>query len=193
MPKITRGLVGDFRAENLSERRMTRFATKSIVFATIGGAVVLIGSFVLASYVLDYIDLWNQQERAAATVEMRPTSWQTAGAASYELQNASVVFNGPDYIYIEVPCGSFASKIRFSVFVEHADSANLQLHFISREIGPIGQPLIRDIAGISQKTVEIRSDTRQGAGLIRALIYSPENKSGAVVFKDPFFECKPVG
>jgi hypothetical protein len=172
---------------------MTRFATKSIVFATIGGAVILIGSFLLASYVLAYIDFWNQQERAAATVEMRPTRWQTAGAASYELQNASVVFNGPDYIYIEVPCGSFVSKIRFSVFVEQADSANLQLHFISKEIGEVGQPLIQDLGGISQKTVEIRSSTRQGAGLLRALIYSPENKSGAVVFRDPFVECRPVG
>src|SRR5215472_12761068 len=113
LPEIIRGLVRDFRAEDLPERRMTRFATKSVVFATIGGAVVLIGSFLLASYVLAYIDFWNQQERAAATVETRPTSWQIAGAASYEIQNASVVFNGPDYIYIEVPCGSFVSKIRF--------------------------------------------------------------------------------
>ncbi|HTE75113.1 MAG TPA: hypothetical protein VK653_00040 [Xanthobacteraceae bacterium] len=191
MPEVTRGF--DYQPETLSKRRRGRFSITSLVFATLAGAVVLVGSFLLTSYVLDYIDLWKQQQRAAATVEVSPISWQTAGAASYELQNGSVVFNGPDNIYVELPCGSLVSKIRFSVFVEHAYSANLQLQFISKEIGAIGQPLIQDISGITQKTVEIRSNTRQGAGLIRALIYSPENRSEAVIFKDPFIECKPVG
>jgi hypothetical protein len=192
-PEITRGLLSDSQPNDMPKHRTARFATTSLVFGTIGGAVVLVGSFLLTSYALDYIDLWKQQQRAAATVEVSPISWQTAGAASYELQNGSVVFNGPDYIYVEVPCGSLVSKIRFSVFVERAHSANLQLNFISKEIGPIGQPLLQDISGIIQKTVEIRSNTRQGAGLIRALIYSPENRSEAVIFKDPFIECKPVG
>ncbi len=187
-----RGLLRDFRSANLLKRHKARSVTSFNVLAAIGGAVVLVGAFLVASYALNYIDVWNQQQRAAATVEMRPSSWQTVGAASYEIQNGSVVFNGPDYIYIEIPCGSLVSTIRFSMFVDHAELANLQLHFISKEMGSIGAPLIRDIDGTVQKTVEISSNTRQGAGLIRALIYSPQQKAKVVVFRDPFIECRPI-
>jgi len=179
-------------AEREAGGRKRRFGFASLLLGTIGGGVVLGGSFGLTLYVLAYIDTWKQQEREAATAEVRPTTWQTSGEASYEIRNGSVVFSGPDSIYNEVACGSLVSKIRFSLFVEHADQANIELQFISKEMGPIGDPLVQDIGGISNQAVEIRADTRLGAGLIRAIIYSPENKSEVVAFRDPLIECKPV-
>lgn len=192
MSNITRNWPPNRSAEREPGARRRRFRLASILLGIIGGLVVLVGSFGLTLYVMEYIDVWKQQEREAATAEVRPTTWQTSGEASYEIRNDSVAFSGPDYIYNEVACGSLDSKIRFSIFVEHAGRANLQLQFISKENGPIGEPVVTDIEGIRNQAVEIRADTRRGAGLIRAIIYSPEHISEVVVFNNPFIECKPV-
>jgi hypothetical protein len=165
----------------------------SYVLNTIVGVVVLAGSFLATSYVLYYVDIWRQEDLAAAFKQVHPMSWQRSGRATYDISsNGMVTFDGPDFIFNEVPCGSHVSKIRFTIFVVQAASANMQLNFRSKEVGQIGQPIIQDIGGLVNKTAEIRADTRRGAGQVQAVIYSPENSRRVAIFKDPYIECKPI-
>jgi hypothetical protein len=162
----------------------------SLAFKIIGALTILMGSFWITLKSLDYIAISNQEAREAATKEIRPTTWKTSGGASYEIRNGMVIFHGPDYIFNQVYCGSLVSNIKFSIFIERADEANMQLTFLGAQ-GAIGEPLIQNISGMTNQIAELRSSSRTGSGIIQAIIYSPR-KTDTVVFKDPFIECKPV-
>jgi hypothetical protein len=163
----------------------------SLAFKIIGALMILMGSFWITLKSLDYIAISNEEAREAATKEIRPTTWKTSGGASYEIRNGMVIFRGPDYIFNQVYCGSLMSNIKFSIFIERADEANMQLTFLNAAAGTIGEPQIQTITGMTNQIAELRSLTRQGANIIQAVIYSPR-QTGTVVFKDPFIECKPV-
>jgi hypothetical protein len=177
---------------DVPDRRKARGrAFASLAIKIIGALMILMGSFWITLKSLDYIAISNQEAREAATKEIRPTTWKTTGGASYEIRNGMVIFHGPDYIFNQVECGSLRSNIKFSIFIERANEANLELTFLNAGAGIIGEPLIQTISGMTNQTAELRSPTRQGAGIIQAIIYSPR-ETDTVVFKDPFIECKPV-
>ncbi len=153
--------------------------------------MILMGSFWITLKSLDYIAISNEEAREAATKEIRPTTWKATGGASYEIRDGMVVFHGPDYIFNQTNCGSLVSNIKFSIFIERADEANMQLTFLNAAVGTIGEPQIQTITGMTNQIAELRSLTRQGANIIQAMIYSPR-QTDTVIFKDPFIECKPV-
>jgi hypothetical protein len=171
-------------------KRARKFHFWWLVVLLLGGPGVLVLSFFATFAIIDYVDTYNRTERAAATKDIWPTNWTSVGKASYELRNGAVILKGPDAIYTDIACGSFVSNIRFSIFVQRARAASMQLQFLS-SMGPIGKTLVQEISGVTNKTAEILSPTRQGSGTLRAVIHGVD-EGEAVVFKDAHIECRPV-
>jgi hypothetical protein len=161
------------------------------IFRAVGAVAIVAGSFWMTLKVMDYIDISNQQARQAATKEVQPTTWKTFGKATYEIRDGVVIFSGPNYIFNQLECGSRKSNIRFSIFVERAGEANMQLVFLNAQLAPVGEPVTQYLGGMTNRTAELRTATRPGADTIQALIYSPR-EGEAAVFKDPFVGCIPV-
>jgi hypothetical protein len=108
-----------------------------------------------------------------------------------------VIMQGPNHIFTQLQCGSLdsdinfsESEVKFSIFLERAGEANMQLMFRNAQGNPIGEPAVQDLGGMTKRMVELRAKTRPGTRTVQALIYSPRG-SEAAVFNDPFFGCAP--
>jgi hypothetical protein len=91
---------------------------------------------------------------------------------------------GPDYIFTEADCSAARCEARFSIDVQHADAANIVLHFLNDQGRIIAEKsqVVSGTIGIST----IESVTPESTKKVRALVYSAREQD-MVEFKRPSF------
>lgn len=120
----------------------------------------------------------------AETIEdTKPSRWTTFGNASYEAHDDSIVMRGPNYIFVEIDCKP-ATETEFSINVDHAGVANMQLQFFTVGGTAISEPAIQDISGMVRKIAKVRAIAPAGTSKVRVLMYSPQS-GDAVIFMNP--------
>jgi hypothetical protein len=155
-------------------------------FKTLGAVAIVVASFFFTLSILDYLDRTTE----SASKELHPAVWRTFGKASYGIRGDTIVMRGPDNIYTETECDSSKCEVEFSIFIEWADAANLQLLFFDLRGTALAEPAIETITDARGRTVEIRAFTPPRTKTVRAIIYSPQ-QGDAVVFRDPVVRVRP--
>jgi hypothetical protein len=155
------------------------------VVRLVGAGSILIGSFFLTLKILDYLDYAREEQSQADSIfaqVIRPKNWGTSGGASYSVQGDTFVMHGPNYIFTETDCKP-SVEAEFSLALQHAGAANIELLFLGPTRIPVSEPAIQDISGVDKKVVDLRAVAPPGTAVVRALIYSP--RSDAITFSDP--------
>ena len=176
-------------SENTAQAK--RFRLPPLALWAIGALAIVAGSFWITLKVLDYSGASDQKLQQSATKEVRPTSWQTFGRASYQIEDGTVTMQGPDQIFNLLECGSVTSSVDFSIFVESAGVANMQLMFVNPLGGMIGDPAVQALSEKTRGKTTVHGNTPAGTRMVRALIYSPQGGK-VVVFEDPAIKCAPL-
>jgi hypothetical protein len=171
-------------ALDLSVSRYRRHSRLLVaVLTAAAGSAIVIASFWITLIFLDY--------RSPTIKELRPTSWKTAGKASYETRDGVVVMRGPDYIYVEIECEVNVCRIEFSTFVERAEIVNIQFVFFDVRGGTLDEPAIKDLSNVRNQMVELTDTAPDLTRKIRLLIYTPK-EGEAVAFSNPILRLRPI-
>lgn len=160
-----------------------------VIFRFLVSVVVLVGSFWLTLAILGYLDEIRVNRVAAETVEeVRPSSWRAAGGASYDVHGDAVVMRGPNFIFLERGCDQCAAA-DFSIDVQRAGTANVQLLFLDSNEAAVSQPTIQTISEMTGKIAQVSATAPPGAAKIRILVYSPQSGE-AVTFANAVFRSR---
>ena len=95
---------------------------------------------------------------------------------------------GPGQIFNLLDCTSASSTVGFSILVERASVANIQLIFFNADGAAIGDPIIQTLNATALGPTKISGKSPPGTASVRALIYSPQ-MGEAAAFKDPVIDC----
>ena len=152
---------------------------------------MLVGSFFITLKVLDYTDDTKREPSSTTSrkiEDIRPTSWKKSGGASYDVRGGYIVMHGPNYIYIETDCKQ-CSKAEFSISLQNASIANMQLLFLNLAGTAASEPAVQNLSGMGGKVIELRAAAPPGTSRIRALVYSPQSGDVAT-FTDPILRIE---
>jgi hypothetical protein len=152
----------------------------------LAGAGVLCGSFWITLKLLDRTDNGGREATAAAAETVKnvsPNQWLTQGKASYELRGDTILMRGPNDIYADIDCPT-GTEAEFSIDLDHAKIANMQLIFLDDKGGAISAPVIQDLSAMENKPERLSAVSPPGTSKVRVLIYSPQ-PGEAVTFKNP--------
>lgn len=153
-----------------------------------GALAVLIGSFWITLKTLDYIDDNKHSATLEITEDRRPTNWKTSGSASYDIRGDAIVMHGPNYIFVENDC-KLCIEAEFSISLQRAGIANMQLLFLSPAGTAISEPTVQSISEMEGKVARVRAAAPPGTSKVRALIYSPQTGDVAT-FTNPIVRIR---
>lgn len=158
------------------------------IFRFLVSVVVLVGSFWLTLAILGYLDDLRVTRAAETVEEVRPNSWRTSGGASYDVQGDAIVMRGPNFIFFERGCDQCAA-VDFSIDVQRAGTANVQLLFLDSNEAAVSQPIIQTISEMTRKVAQVSATAPPGAAKVRILVYSPRSGE-AVTFANAVFRSR---
>lgn len=160
----------------------------SLIARLFGALSVLFGSFWITLKILDYVAENKRSTTFEIVEDQRPTSWKTSGSASYDIRGDTVVMHGPNYIFVENDC-KLCIDVEFSISLQHAGIANMQVLFLGAVGTPISEPIVQSISGADGKVARVRAAAPPGTSKIRALIYSPQSGDVAT-FTNPMVRIR---